>query len=371
MGDASSRPDWAPTGGGEGFATRIVAGEPRGDPRAASPAPRALDVAALSAGIRAGDRGALARGITLIESRAAAHRNAAQELLGLLLPFAGRARRVGITGVPGAGKSTFIDALGLRLCASGSKVAVLSVDPSSPVSHGSILGDKTRMERLSRHPLAFIRPSPSSGEVGGVARRTRESITLCEAAGYDWVLVETVGVGQSEVLVREMVDCFLLLMIAGAGDELQGIKKGIIEMADVIAVNKTDGENRLRAEATRLEFERALHYLSAADDAWQTPVVACSSIDPGGLDGVWAQVERFLEHARRSGGFEARRREQALAWLGALVEQGLHEALEGRADLALLRRSLQAEVAAGRLPAPQAARKLLEAVGLAKEGGAK
>jgi LAO/AO transport system kinase len=364
----SKQPDWAPAGGGAGFTTRVVAGLPQPSaPPAAAAQPRAIDVAATVEGIRAGERGALARGITLIESRAPAHRRAAEQLLNALMPLSGRAWRVGITGAPGAGKSTFIDTLGTGLCEAGRRLAVLSVDPSSPVSHGSILGDKTRMERLSRHPLAFIRPSPSGGEIGGVARKTRETITLCEAAGFEIVLVETVGVGQSEILVREMVDCFLLLMIAGAGDELQGIKKGIIEMADILAVNKADGENRPRVEATRLEFERALHYFTISDEAWHPPVLSCSSLSSGGVREVWAQVERFMEHGRLTGQFSERRRSQSLSWLSALLEQGLRDAFSARREVAALRRSLELEVAAGKISAPYAARRLLDAAGLSAE----
>jgi LAO/AO transport system kinase len=328
-------------------------------PQAAQP--KAFDLPSMVTGIRAGERGALARGITLIESRAPAHREAADQLLNALMPFAGNAWRVGITGVPGAGKSTFIDALGIRLCDGGKKLAVLSVDPSSPVTHGSILGDKTRMERLSRHPSAFIRPSPSGGEIGGVARRTRETITLCEAAGFGIVLVETVGVGQSEVLVRDMVDCFLLLLIAGAGDELQGIKKGITEMADIVAVNKADGENRTRVEATRLEFERALHYFSLSDESWHPPVLACSALDSDGVGEVWAQVGRFMEHGKRTGQFDERRRSQSLAWFSALLEEGLRAAFFARPEVVALKAALELEVQAGTASPPFAARRLLEA----------
>jgi LAO/AO transport system kinase len=333
----------------------------------ASP-PKAFDLPSMVTGIRAGERGALARGITLIESRAPAHRQAADQLLNALMPFAGKAWRVGVTGVPGAGKSTFIDALGTTLCDGGKRVAVLSVDPSSPVTHGSILGDKTRMERLSRHPSAFIRPSPSGGEIGGVARRTRETITLCESAGFEVVLVETVGVGQSEVLVREMVDCFLLLLIAGAGDELQGIKKGITEMADIVAVNKADGDNRNKVEATRLEFERALHYFSVSDDSWRPPVLACSSLESDGVREVWAQVGRFIAHGEQTGQFAERRRSQSLAWFSALLEQGLREAFFARPEVVALKTSLERDVQAGRASPPFAARKLLEAAGTAAHG---
>jgi LAO/AO transport system kinase len=364
----STPPEWVPEGGGPEYATRFVAGVPQPPPPPpAAVQARPFDPAALIAGIKAGDRGALARGITLIESRAPSHRGAAEQLLNALMPLSGNAWRIGVTGAPGAGKSTFIDTLGTRLCEGGRRVAVLSVDPSSPISHGSILGDKTRMESLSRHPLAFIRPSPSGGEIGGVARRTRETITLCEAAGFEIVLVETVGVGQSEVLVREMVDCFLLLMIAGAGDELQGIKKGIIELADILAVNKADGENRVRVESTRLEFERALHYFSISDEAWHPPVLACSSLASDGVREVWTQVERFMEHSMRTGQFHERRHSQSLAWLSALLEQGLHEAFSSKREVLAVRRALELEVAAGNMSAPFAARRLLEAAGLIME----
>ncbi len=324
----STRPDWVPPEGGEGFATRIVSGMPAATtPARSAPRQASMDPRALARGILAGDRIALARAITLVESRAPAHRADAIALLELLRPRAGGALRVGITGVPGAGKSTFIEALGTFLCEAGSRVAVLSVDPSSPVTGGSILGDKTRMERLARHERAFIRPSPSGCELGGVARRTRETITLCEAAGFDLVLVETVGVGQSEVAVRGMVDCFLVLMIAGAGDELQGMKKGILELSDVLVVNKADGENRARAEAARLEFSRALHYLAGRAGEWRTPVLACSARTGRGVADVWAEVERFIGQSRARGEFDARRGGQELASFQVLLEEGLHEML--------------------------------------------
>lgn len=316
-------------------------------------------------GVLAGDRVVLARAITLIESRLPSDADKSARLLDAILPHTGQSRRIGITGVPGVGKSTFIDALGMHVIRDrGERLAVLTVDPSSPISGGSILGDKTRMERLARHPSAFIRPSPSGGEIGGVARRTRETITLCEAAGFEIVLVETVGVGQSEVLVREMVDCFLLLLIAGAGDELQGIKKGITEMADIVAVNKADGENRLRVDATRLEFERALHYFTLSDDSWHPPVLACSALAREGVREVWAQVVKFMEHGARTGEFLERRRSQSLAWLSALLEQGLREAFAAKPDVMALKRSLEVEVAAGTASAPHAARQLLRAAGL-------
>jgi len=360
----STQPDWAPTEGGEGFATKVVAGvpapssvHPGSGPAAATP-----DVATLVKQILAGDRTALARGITLVESRAPAHRAAADDLLQRLTPHAGGALRVGITGVPGAGKSTFIDALGMQLCTADWHVAVLSVDPSSPVTGGSILGDKTRMERLARHPAAFIRPSPSGCELGGVARRTRETITLCEAAGFDTVLVETVGVGQSEVVVRGMVDCFLVLMIAGAGDELQGMKKGILELADVLVVNKADGDNQVRAEAARLEFSRALHYLAGSEGAWQTPVLTCSAQTAAGLPEVWAEVEKFVALARSRGEFDARRCAQDLTWLQSLVEEGLREAFLASPAVRAEQAEIIAQVSAGTLSPVAGAHRLLKKI---------
>lgn len=361
---SSSRPDWVPDGAGAEFTTRVVAGRPAAAAGGRPVKRRAIESAeVLAAAIRRGERAALARGITAVESRAPAHRALAANLLTLLSPAAGGAQRVGITGVPGAGKSSFIDTLGTRLCAAGRRVAVLSIDPSSPVSHGSILGDKTRMEKLSRQPNAFIRPSPSRGDLGGVTRRTRETITLCEAAGFDVVLVETVGVGQSEVVVREMVDCLLVLLIAGAGDELQGMKKGLIELADVLTVNKADGDNRLRAEAARAECARALHYLAGMDGGWQAPVLTCSALTGEGIDQVWSEVERFLAQARRNGTLARRRHEQARAWLQALVDEGLREAYARRAGVAALQRELEGKVGAGLLPVPLAAERLLAAAG--------
>jgi LAO/AO transport system kinase len=362
----STRPEWVPSEGGEAFATKIVTGVPPppifSTTGSISPVPPS-DVTLLARRILTGDRMALARGITLVESRSPAHRAAADDLLGQVTIRAGGALRIGITGVPGAGKSTFIDALGLQMCEAGWRVAVLSVDPSSPVTGGSILGDKTRMERLSRHPSAFIRPSPSGGELGGVARRTRETITLCEAAGFDTVLVETVGVGQSEVVVRGMVDCFVVLMIAGAGDELQGMKKGILELADVLIVNKADGDNRVRAEAARLEFSRALHYLAGQEGEWQVPVLACSAQTGEGVDGVWQAIERFITQSRGRGEFDARRGAQQLTWLQALIEEGLRERLLGDAIARAEHAEIVRQVESGTLLPAAGARRLLQNLG--------
>lgn len=281
------------------------------------------DIPKLTEGILAGDRASLAQGITLVESRAAKHRAPARELMQAILPYSGGALRVGLTGTPGAGKSTFIEALGMMLCKQGKKVAVLAVDPSSSRSGGSILGDKTRMEDLSRHDNAFIRPSPSGASLGGVAARTREALLICEAAGYNVILVETVGVGQSETAVRTMTDFFLLLQIAGAGDELQGIKKGVIELADAIVVNKADGDNKLRAKLAKVEYTKVMHFLSPFTPGWKPKALMCSAMTGEGIDKVWALIERFRDQLNESGVFEARRSEQNVDWFGSLLNSAV------------------------------------------------
>lgn len=313
-------------------------------------------------GVLSGDRTRLGRAITLVESNAPAHFAQAQEVLRLLLPHAGRSVRLGITGVPGAGKSTLIEALGSHLTRQGHRVAVTAVDPTSSRTGGSILGDKTRMERLSADPNAFIRPSPSGGVLGGVARKTRETILLFEAAGYDVILVETVGVGQSEVTVRSMVDFFLLVLVAGAGDELQGIKKGVVELADAILVNKADGPNAVAAEVARGEYERALHYLQPATPGWQSRAVCASALTGEGVPEIWRMVEEFCAATRASGAFERRRQEQEREWLHSLIEQQLVERFKANPRVAQLLPELEAAVMAGRLPATTAAQRLLDLV---------
>ena len=278
------------------------------------------DIALLSHGVRKGERAVLARAITLAESKRADHQHAARELVQDLLPHTGHAVRVGITGAPGVGKSTSIDTLGAYLTAAGHKVAVLAVDPSSARTGGSILGDKTRMARLAVDPNAFIRPSPAAGTLGGVAAKTRETMLICEAAGYDVIMVETVGIGQSETAVADMTDFFLVLMLPGAGDELQGIKKGLVELADMIAVNKADGDNVVRARIAAAEYRAALHILSPRSPNWQVPVVTYSAMTDDGMAELWAKVLEHRDKLSKSGEFFARRRGQQVKWMWAILE---------------------------------------------------
>lgn len=265
----------------------------------------------------------LSRTITLIESNLAIHQDMARAIVDKLLPYTGKAVRLGITGVPGVGKSTFIESFGNMLTEQGHKVAVLAIDPSSSRSGGSVLADKTRMEQLCINENAFIRPSPSSGTLGGVARKTRESMLVCEAAGFDVVIIETVGVGQSETTVASMVDFFLVLMIAGAGDELQGIKKGVLELADAIAINKADGDNVERAQRARKEYEMALHLLNPASPNWSPPVLTCSAVERNGLDDIWQTINHHRQILTASGEMDDKRKQQALDWMWFLVKDGL------------------------------------------------
>lgn len=324
---------------------------------------RIPDIADLEARLLAGDRAALARAITLVESRRADHQAAARALLEQLMPHTGKAQRIGITGVPGAGKSTTIEALGCNLTAAGHRVAVLAVDPSSSRTGGSILGDKTRMERLSVDPNAYIRPSPTTGALGGVARKTREAMLLCEAAGFDVVIVETVGVGQSETVVADMVDIFLALLIPGGGDELQGIKKGLIEIADLIVINKADADPDL-AERSARQYQAALHILTPASPDWTPPVITASGLKNAGLDRLWAQIERHREVMTANGERAARRASQNARWMWAMVRDRLDEAFRGHPDVAAQAHELERQVRAGRLPASAAADRLLKAFGL-------
>ena len=303
----------------------------------------------------------LSRAITLIESRLPRHQEAAQRIIEGCLPHSGESLRIGITGVPGVGKSTFIEALGMHLIEHrAQKVAVLAVDPSSQFSGGSILGDKTRMERLSANQQAFIRPSPSGGSLGGVARRTRETIILCEAAGYRNVLIETVGVGQSEIAVASMVDFFLLLMLAGAGDELQGIKRGIIEMADMMAINKADGSNLARARAAQAEYRAALRLFPPSASGWIPRVLTCSAQENTGIAEIWDGVLEYHRLASRNGYFAERRRAQLVDWLEAAVETGIADAYQQDAEVAARHATLLNEVLQGEMSPSKAASALVD-----------
>jgi len=329
----------------------------------ASSAPT-TDVGRLTRDLRTGDRTALSRAITLIESKRADHRRAAAALTQALLDATGKAVRVGITGAPGVGKSTTIDALGSMLTGQGHRVAVLAVDPSSRRTGGSILADKTRMARLAIDPNAFIRPSPASGTLGGVAAKTRETMLLCEAARYDVVLVETVGVGQSEIAVADMTDFFLVLMLPGAGDELQGLKKGVVELADMIAVNKADGDNLARAKAAAAEYRAALHILAQHSPNWSPPVVTYSALTGDGIAELWRKILDHRKQMTASGELKARRGEQQVKWMWSMLEERLFTPLRSDKTLKAALPKIEAEVAAGRLAPTAAVERVADLLGL-------
>ncbi|NDV62824.1 methylmalonyl Co-A mutase-associated GTPase MeaB [Puniceicoccales bacterium CK1056] len=368
--DERKRPEWAPAEGGEGFASNVMKGVEGGHdgmpgslPSISSKPPakrRQLSVDELEIGIRSGDRTLLARAITLVESNAPAHQALAQELLDRLMPETGKSLRVGITGVPGAGKSTMIDTLGAMLCEKGFKVAVLAVDPSSSVTKGSILGDKTRMEKLLGHKSAFVRPSPTGGCLGGVARKTRETLLLCEAFGFDVILLETVGVGQSEVTVRSMVDFFLLVMISGAGDELQGIKKGVIELADAIVVNKADGDNVRKARMAKAEYNRVLSFLHPCTEGWKTKAYMASALTKEGIPELWEKIQLFKETVQANGVFEKRRQTQNLDWMHELLNEALRQRFLANTVMHGRLQDLSAAVARGEVPPVKAVEDLIE-----------
>ncbi len=360
MSDDKKRPEWVPEDAGSEFTTSVMKGvdNQHHKNRRIKPAGkrRDLSIDEYVEGVLADDRTTLARAITLIESNR--HIDQAQELL-RRLP-SGDSIRIGITGVPGAGKSTFIEAFGLNLIQQGHKVAVLAVDPSSSISRGSVLGDKTRMELLSREQNSFIRPSPSGGELGGVTRKTRETALVCEAAGFDVILIETVGVGQNEITVRSMVDFFLLMKIAGAGDELQGIKKGVMELADAIVINKADGDNLQRANRARAEIEQVLHYINPATKGWQTPSVTCSALDGSGISEIWELITRFRDTTRQSGIFEARRRQQSKDWMHAMIKEALLNKFYNDPNIKAIMPDIEQKIVMGDLPVTQAVRELLK-----------
>ncbi|MEV6054655.1 methylmalonyl Co-A mutase-associated GTPase MeaB [Streptomyces sp. NPDC052107] len=322
-----------------------------------------IDLDTYVKGVLDGKRAIVARAITLVESTRPAHRSLAQELLTQLLPHSGRARRIGVSGVPGVGKSTFIDAFGTMLTSLGHRVAVLAVDPSSTRTGGSILGDKTRMERLAVDPAAFVRPSPSAGTLGGVAKATRESMVVMEAAGYDVILVETVGVGQSETTVADMVDSFLLLTLARTGDQLQGIKKGVLELADVIAVNKADGPHERDARAAARELAGALRLMHGKEAFWTPPVLSCSAREATGLDTVWERLEQHRTLLGSTGRLTAKRRDQQVGWTWAMVRDELLGRLHSDPAVREAAPDLERQVREGRLTATLAAERILEAFG--------
>ncbi|GHS92898.1 ATPase/protein kinase [Synergistales bacterium] len=367
------KPEWTPPEAGAEFASHVMSGvDDSHDGMSSTPVValsashrrRQLSLGDYVSGVFAGDRTILSRAITLAESNSPAHFELSQQVIKEALPKTGAAVRVGITGVPGAGKSTFIEALGCRLCERGKKVAVLAVDPSSSVSKGSILGDKTRMENLAKQKNAFIRPSPSGGTLGGLTRKSRETMLLCEAAGYDVILVETVGVGQSETTVRSMVDFFLLVVITGAGDDLQGMKKGVMELADAILVNKADGNNELKAETTKVEYDRMLHYLRQATEGWTTRAYTCSSVTGKGVDEIWDTIEQFMGVVKGSGVFGERRKQQVLSWVYTMVEDQLRQKFYRHPCVARIKERVERQVVSGELSATGAATELLRAYGL-------
>ncbi|AKA96692.1 arginine transporter [Corynebacterium ulcerans] len=322
---------------------------------------RRIDVNELFEGVRRCDRTLMSRAITLLESTAAAHRVLAQELLVKLLPFSGKALRVGITGVPGVGKSTFIEALGMKLITEGHKVAVLAIDPSSTKTRGSILGDKTRMAKLAREENAFIRPSPSAGTLGGVAKATRESMVVFEAAGYDVILVETVGVGQSEVAVSQMVDCFTFLALAGAGDQLQGIKKGVLEMADLVAINKADGPNLKNAKRAARELGAAMRMVRQESDLWHPPTMTMSAVEHEGVEEFWGHVQEHHRVMLDSGTFEHTRREQQVQWMWSMVHETLLQRLNADPEVSSVRKLVEMQLRQAQITPTLGAEKILRA----------
>ena len=372
MTSKTKMPEWAPEGNCEGFACRVMDGVEAGHDgistysgtdKGGKPAVRhrrpQLTPQEYAEGVMRGDRAILGRAITLVESNAVHHIEKAQEVLKVLLPYTGNSIRVGITGVQGVGKSTFIETFGCHLIEQGHKVAVLAVDPSSSISGGSILGDKTRMERLSREKHCFIRPSPAGTTLGGVARKTRETMLVCEAAGFDVVLIETVGVGQSETTVRSMVDFFLLLMLAGAGDELQGIKKGIMELADALVINKADGKNKLLAQTARAEYERALHYLQPSTEGWTSHAYTCSAMTNEGIDDIWKVILKYREITGKSGVFERHRKEQNIKWVHNMVDDHLRSLFAKHLGVNRIIKDIERSVANGTLPAVAAVQQLI------------
>ncbi len=355
-------PEWHDAEKKDKFAVKLVAAEPihkRDEKHVTSTKSHEVLIDELVEKILENDRASLARAITLVESNSAQHYKRAKVLLEKILPYTGNSIRIGISGIPGAGKSTLIEALGLYLISLGHKVAVLAVDPSSSITKGSILGDKTRMERLSREPNGFIRPSPAGGNLGGVTRKSRETMLLCEAAGYDVIIVETVGVGQSEIAVRSMVDFFLLLMVAGTGDDLQGIKKGIIEICDALVFNKADGDNKSKAEISASEFKTALHLLKPVTEGWQPPVLTASALKGDGIEEIWENIQKFVQITKSSGIFEQRRKEQTMEWIYSTIENELKKRFYSNPEVRGVLPLIKEKVMEGKLLPVEAVEELL------------
>ncbi|MFC4324055.1 methylmalonyl Co-A mutase-associated GTPase MeaB [Litchfieldia salsa] len=340
--------------------------EQRGKDRTAGKNRSGKGIDDLINGVRNGNRAMLAQAITLVESHASKHAEKSQNVLNGLLPYTGNSIRIGITGVPGAGKSTFIEAFGQHLCNIGHRVAVLAVDPSSSITGGSILGDKTRMEQLSQDPRAFVRPSPSGGTLGGVSRKTRETILLCEAAGYDIILIETIGVGQSEVVVRSMVDYFLLLMLTGAGDELQGMKKGVLELADSIVIHKADGDNKQKALTTKEEYNQILHFMKPTTNGWEVRAYTASSYSGEGIKELAGTLECFIEITKKNGFFEERRKSQLKEWLYSMIRDDLERRFFSHPKVKKELPLIEQNVYLGKETPTKAAREIL---GIYKEEG--